>query len=430
MIRENELLESYKSLKENREKRAQLFENSINKRNLENKKFMKNYYSIRESREARDKEHGKLLNEARNEAFADVLKAIYITAIEAATLTDDGLLLAESMVDSYIKENGGAFAILNKSKNDTYLLAKIARIVEDTAEAEVEDIESINDEDLKDTKVEYKDDEEIETPEKKESDATTDNEKIDNSEDEKSSEDLVAKLEKLGYKVEKKEESSKEETTPIEDNSEDENVDSVDSGDETEEDLDNDGDPDIDIDGDGEDDFDIDEPDDTVNLDPKQTMFQELEKEKEVKDAIELIRTRVADAEQAFINRNAADKKKIDQLLSKISNNINTVEKIANDDDTNSKIAKENAVIAKRKIDEITNNKPLTIFERMTRNLTGSIIKNESIKDKYLTESGEIDTPLIIESSKVMYAFLETLNTLQLEDINSKYIQNILSNMN
>ena len=430
MIRENELLESYKSLKENREKRAQLFENSINKRNLENKKFMKNYYSIRESREARDKEHGKLLNEARNEAFADVLKAIYITAIEAATLTDDGLLLAESMVDSYIKENGGAFAILNKSKNDTYLLAKIARIVEDTAEAEVEDIESINDEDLKDTKVEYKDDEEIETPEKKESDATTDNEKIDNSEDEKSSEDLVAKLEKLGYKVEKKEESSKEETTPIEDNSEDENVDSVDSGDETEEDLDNDGDPDIDIDGDGEDDFDIDEPDDTVNLDPKQTMFQELEKEKEVKDAIELIRTRVPDAEQAFINRNAADKKKIDQLLSKISNNINTVEKIANDDDTNSKIAKENAVIAKRKIDEITNNKPLTIFERMTRNLTGSIIKNESIKDKYLTESGEIDTPLIIESSKVMYAFLETLNTLQLEDINSKYIQNILSNMN
>lgn len=430
MIRENELLESYKSLKENREKRAQLFENSINKRNLENKKFMKNYYSIRESREARDKEHGKLLNEARNEAFADILKAIYITAIEAATLTDDGLLLAESMVDSYIKENGGAFAILNKSKNDTYLLAKIARIVEDTAEAEVEDIESINDEDLKDTKVEYKDDEEIETPDKKESDATTDNEKIDNSEAEKSSEDLVAKLEKLGYKVEKKEESSKEETTPIEDNSEDENVDSVDSCDETEEDLDNDGDPDIDIDGDGEDDFDIDEPDDTVNLDPKQTMFQELEKEKEVKDAIELIRTRVADAEQAFINRNAADKKKIDQLLSKISNNINTVEKIANDDDTNSKIAKENAVIAKRKIDEITNNKPLTIFERMTRNLTGSIIKNESIKDKYLTESGEIDTPLIIESSKVMYAFLETLNTLQLEDINSKYIQNILSNMN
>ena len=189
---------------------------------------------------------------------------------------------------------------------------------------------------------------------------------------------------------------------------------------------DEDGEDDLDIDGDGEDDFGVDEPDDTVNVDPKKTMFQELEKEKEVKDAIELIRTRVADAEQAFINRNAADKEKINSLLAKISDNIKTVEKISDNDSDESKVAQESANIAKRRINEITNNRPLTVFECLARNITANIIKNESVKENYITESGQLDTPVVVEAVKVMYGFLETLNTLQLESVDSDYILSIV----
>ena len=35
----------------------------------------------------------------------------------------------------------------------------------------------------------------------------------------------------------------------------------------------------------------------------------------------------------------------------------------------------------------------------------------------------------VIESARVMYGFLETVNTLQLAKVDANYIQNILDNM-
>lgn len=47
----------------------------------------------------------------------------------------------------------------------------------------------------------------------------------------------------------------------------------------------------------------------------------------------------------------------------------------------------------------------------------------------YMTESGKLDMPAVYESARVMYGFLETLNTLQLEKVDKEYIKEILDNM-
>ena len=39
------------------------------------------------------------MESARNDALSTALKAIYITALEANSLTDEGIVLAETMVD-------------------------------------------------------------------------------------------------------------------------------------------------------------------------------------------------------------------------------------------------------------------------------------------------------------------------------------------
>ena len=80
----------------------------------------------------------------------------------------------------------------------------------------------------------------------------------------------------------------------------------------------------------------------------------------------------------------------------------------------------------KRQINEISTNRPLTIFECMTRNITANILRNDAVKQNYITESGQLDTPIVVEAAKVMYGFLETLNTLQLESVNSDYVLSIL----
>ena len=630
--RVHERLETFKSLKENNLKLAYEEAKKVEDQLSLKESFKDNYYIIKDMKARKDRTRSNLMEAARNDALATCLKAIYITALEAETLTDDGIILAESMVDRWIAENGGASVILNKASN-TYLNSRIAQIVEEAARESVRLIESTEEDDdneKKETKAEKKDnavdvakdfiknaskndvkefiskvvdniqktsedkgEEKAEKKQEKEAQSaeepTTDktpaeepentsapvepenaekeepakepkdgensedeisiddnnsddtksdetpsedsgddkSEDPDNSEasiEEPSNEDpaeptegenegdgAISSDETSESSPEEPEESAEsseqeekeKEPEPSEepvDNSEqqddsetadqDSTVDDVPASDEDVKPTDTEnGTPDTDpisddtdsedplndIDDQSEDntederssgesseDSDIDisnkevdpnenpNEDDDVNdtlgepLDPdgqdsditidgdtenKGEIFDELDKEEDVQKAIELIKTRVADAEETFIRNNAEDKKKMDEIISKISNNVKTIEDINKPNSTESKIAEESVRMNKRRMDAIRDNRPLTIFEKMSRNLTRNILKDTTVMEAY-TMDGKLDTALVVESAKVMYGWLETVNTLQLDRVDSKYIENILNGMN
>lgn len=415
-MRENVYVESNKALRANEERRAADRQKAITEAAQKRNDFMNNYHTIRESRASQAKKRSELMEACRNNALSTALKAIYITALEAETLTDNGIMLAESMVDNYIKENGGASKILGAVKNDTYLLARLHQIVEDAAEDEVKEIENIE----ADKEEEKKEDKEEklaeEEPKKEEEPAKEDSEK---KEEEPKAEEKPAEEEP------EKEEPAKE-TDPLTDTSfEDDEVeipdDATNSSDDTETDTAEDIVDDLE---------EVPEEDITVDGDTENggKVFDELEKEEDIKKAIELIRNRVADAEETFIKRNAEDKKAIDELIGRISDNVKTVEDL--DDEAKSAVAQEAARMNRRKIAQITENRPLSIFEKMTRNIAAGIAKDTVLKEQYLTEDGNMDMHLVVESAKVMYGFLETVNTLQLEKVDSAYITRVLKGMN
>ena len=505
MKRTHEGLETYRSLQENRAKLAEAEQTKINEAVAKREDFRNNYDIIKSRKRRLDAEHGRLLEAARDEAFAKVIKGIYIGALEVGTLSDNGIMLAESMVDNWIKENGGASSILTKVGNNTYLLSRITQIVENAAietineiESEEEDdeedkkataedkakefIKNANKEDIKDfvsnildsIQKKSKDDakeaiekkQEKEEEKKAEAENSDDNEEVDieieddekpeegkdesEEDDEKTKEeseesedankdDKDAEIEgadpdeETGVEIED-DEKPEDDTSESENEGESEDEDSlgsVDDDDETSEKedeatddtdeelgepLDDDGiDQDISVDGDTSNDGKI---------------FDQLDKEEDVQKAVELIRSRVADAEETFIRNNAEDKKKVDELLNKISNNVKTVEDLNDKNEAKAEVAKESARYNKMKIDSIRENRPLTVFEKMTRNLSSSIITNESVLKEYTDEdTGTLDMGAVIESARVMYGFLETVNTLQLAKVDANYIQNILDNM-
>lgn len=422
MARDNEFIESYRALKENKIRREQEREKAYNEKADLYAKSKNDYYSLMESIEEKRRRHGQLMESAKDNALSTALKAIYITALEASTLTDDGLILAENMVDSWIKEKGGAARVLAETRNKTYFLARLAQIVEDAAEDDVKKVEDADNDDGKEEEKkedkkesdekETKDDSDTEDKEEtsedtEEDDSSDDEDESDDDDgigdvDEDESDDDVGDDPTLGFEDDDAEESTEDD-------------DSSDVGDEI-------------IDGGDEEDISAD--DITVDGDTENSgkIFDELDKEEDVKKAIQLIRKRVADAEETFIKNNAEDKKKINELLGKISDNIKTVEDM-DEESTEAKIAEESAMIYKRKINNITENRPLNIFEAMTRNLSRSIVKTESMREQFLNEDGNIDTTSIVESARVMYGFLETINTLQLEKVNEAYIKDVLDNM-
>lgn len=405
-IRENAALESWKAMLAIQAEGAAREQKKINEAAQKINDTRNNIMNIIESRKENFEAHGNLLESCKNNELSKAIKAIYITALEANTLTDNGIFLAENMVDSWIKEKGGASNIFRECSGKTYFLDRLQQIVEDAAEEDVKDIE----------KDESGDSEDEDDKSSKKEDDSKDESKSDDSTDTEDKEDTKDTEDK----------DSKDDS----DNSS-ENADNLnDSLNDTFDDVDNYGTDDEEDDSDIEivDDDEEDEDDDLESDGESHgKVFDELEKEEDVKKAISLIRQRVADAEETFIKRNAEDKKQIDELLGRISDNIKTV-KDMDEESEEAKIAQENASLARRRINNITESRPLSIFEKMTRTLSPNIIKNEALKEQF-TEDGKIDFGSIVESSKVMYAFLETLNTLQLEKVDEAYITSILKDI-
>ena len=547
-MRENSYVENFKSLSEYKNHLAEKEAKKLHEATAVREAFDKRYHVIKDMRERKLREHGVMMEAARNDALSTIVKAIYITAMnEQEALTDEGIILAESMVDTWIKESGGASKILSKVGNDSYLLSRITQLVEDTAAKEVEATEkadkeladaskeekepsqkqkkeealSAAKEFLKDAgtrsvndfigkvvgaaqssavkKAEDKEEEkaaEEEAPEEvegaeKEAEADAAEVEADIKEDEakdaevekdkaeeKADEAEVEKDEAEAQATEDKEEAEETEDDvkeaeeedddiPLEDiPAEDDDVKATDSENGTpdtdpDKDSENNGDEDEDQSTeapDEEDDEDNsledadkevtdDEVDDELGSEPLDDdgidsdttidgdtenngqIFDDLEKEDDVQKAIETIKTRVADAEETFIRNNAEDKKKMDEILSKISANVKTVEDLAGKDKKKEEIAQEHIKLGKRKYDSVINERNLTIFEKMTRKLGSGVIKNTAVKESYVTESGALDVDKVVESAKIMYGFLETLNTLRLDNVNEKYIINVLEKM-
>ena len=576
-MRENSYVENFKSLSEYKNHLAEKEAKKLHEATAAREAFDKRYHVIKDMRERKLREHGAMMEAARNDALSTIVKAIYITAMnEQEALTDEGIILAESMVDTWIKESGGASKILGKVGNDSYLLSRITQLVEDTAAKEVEATEkadkeltdaskeekepsqkqkkedalsaakeflkdagtrSVNDfigkvvgaaqssavkkaEDKEEEKAaEEEAPEEVEGAEKEaeadaaevEADTKEDEakdaevekdeaeEKADEAEieadtkedeakdaeiekdeaEEKADEAEIEKDEAEAQAAEDKEEAEETEDDvkeaeeedddiPIEDiPAEDEDVEPTDSENGTpdtdpDKDSENNGDEDEDQsteapEDDEEDDSNSledadkevtdDEVDDELGSEPLDDdgidsdttidgdtenngqIFDDLEKEDDVQKAIETIKTRVADAEETFIRNNAEDKKKMDEILSKISANVKTVEDLAGKDKKKEEVAQEHIKLGKRKYDSVINERNLTIFEKMTRKLGSGVIKNAAVKESYVTESGALDVDKVVESAKIMYGFLETLNTLRLDNVNEKYILHILEKM-
>jgi len=483
--RVNELREAALAFRKNRNELALKEEAAIKEYQERMKKFNDSIESVKEKREFQRHYHGVMKENARNTVLGDILKGIYIGALEAETLTDNALILAENMVDQWIIENGGASAIFAKNRGKTYLIDHIISVVEAEADKEVKEIEDDVD-DIQDDIEEDKDKEE----EAKDDKAEAKEDEAEAKEDSEEAEEDKAEGDEEGFDDAKADEENSEEDADVAADDADET--SEDSDDDTSDDEgeeeeapeedegaeEDDGDDDEDdpladpsnIDDDEDEEVEEEDPDDVeievddetgeekVDLDKvadvpqddsdtladkedeeqsDKEFLDDLDQEEDVKKAVELIRVRVADAEENFIKQNAEDKKKMDEILGKISDNVKTVEAISKDDDeemSQEDEIKESVAMSriregKRAMNDITNHRPLSIFEKFTRNVSENIIKDTEVKANFVNESGAIETEYVVETAKVMYAWLETINTLQLENVNADYLQDVLDNM-
>lgn len=136
--------------------------------------------------------------------------------------------------------------------------------------------------------------------------------------------------------------------------------------------------------------------------------------------------SRVTKAEEEFVKANAKDRETLEELSSSTEEKLNSIKN--KDPEKEDQIKKEAVMFYKQKVDAVTNRKK-GILESIVVRMGKSIVSEEALLQQFRLESGKLDTQKIIDTSEVMYTFLEMVNTLQIKDVDSRYLQEILSSI-
>lgn len=471
------LREMYEFYHDREKALAESANEELKEKETEVQEFIAQLDKYRKQRELKDSELGKFTEAVYDNHMQTALEAIYISALQKVSpLSEESEEIAKSLVEKYIKENGGAREIIRTRSGKTFLLDTIFEAVDSAAQRDIELFFEAKDDDEKEDKKEKekKDDEpeadgseEVDKEDIKLGDADGDGVDdaqdsdygtgSDNDKNEEASDSKEDSDEKEDKEDEKKEDEEAKEDDDKEEKSEDEE-DSKEDDSESEEDNDDEESADVEdldkeeVEDDEEEeapaeDPDLDEPDtaETVAasqeeppVDPeeepeveevptsKEELFDKLEDSEDVKDAVDIIAKRISDAETKFIEKNSEDKKKIENIVNKMQDRLDAVTQ--DEDSTPEDIEAEQneaKLEATRLTNEIRNDRFHTVYELMVRDNLDYIHKNQTLSESYKVD-GKIDMTRVMDNSRAMYGWLETVNTIQLDKVDERYIQNMI----
>lgn len=165
-------------------------------------------------------------------------------------------------------------------------------------------------------------------------------------------------------------------------------------------------------------------------IDPKaiEDFWDNIDKNNDIDDVTNMIRLRVSNAEEDFVNKNQADKEDIKTILKDTAERVQNA-KASNDNDYSEAVEESEMRIAKDKIYNIQHESYHNVFDRMVRNISEAVLKDQVIKEQFSLDNGRLDMDKIVESARCMYTLLEMVSSLKIEKVDSEYIESALKSI-
>ena len=74
-------------------------------------------------------------------------------------------------------------------------------------------------------------------------------------------------------------------------------------------------------------------------------------------------------------------------------------------------------------------NRKKGILESIVLRMSRNIVTEDTLLPSFTQENGKLDMQKIIDTSEVMYTFMEMVNTMRIKDVNTSYLNEILSSI-
>lgn len=133
------------------------------------------------------------------------------------------------------------------------------------------------------------------------------------------------------------------------------------------------------------------------------------------------ISDRVSDAMADFINTTNKEHDDITDTLK------HAQEKIDDNQDEDADLKESYQMLAKSKVNNIRS-APKGVLYSMVSAMSESVLKHKDMQDEFMTE-GHLDMDKIVDRTRLMYTFMEMLNTTRLDTIDESYIKDTIMNL-
>lgn len=142
----------------------------------------------------------------------------------------------------------------------------------------------------------------------------------------------------------------------------------------------------------------------------------------------QVVNQRVCDAAEDFVQKNINMKLDIEEVATKAKQNIEDAKSKYNDE-LAAKIQKEHTAMYRGRVNQIKESATRNVYGHMMNLLSKVVLENDKLKDSYLNESGQFDMGKVESRVKVMYTFLEMVNTFKIKNVNNKYVEECLASI-
>lgn len=164
------------------------------------------------------------------------------------------------------------------------------------------------------------------------------------------------------------------------------------------------------------------------------------------KDITKMITSRVEDAVNDFIDQNKKQKEEIKKVYEKAKEKVASLKDTIDPNDPSFKDfngdpnteldpkygdqVQEQAMAMVRGKQRTFREEATSVFSILSKNTLEAIHRNQAIKESYsVGMTGRLDFQKAINDTKVMYSFLECLNTLNIMDLNESTLSKLLTDM-
>lgn len=137
-------------------------------------------------------------------------------------------------------------------------------------------------------------------------------------------------------------------------------------------------------------------------------------------DASKMIKDRVADAIQQFVDSNSVAKMEYSDIINQAQEKISLAKDEA--------VIEEYSNMAKARINEMKRKRPKSILNLMVESLTRKSITDDSYKARYIHESN-VDMDSIVDDTTLIYTMLEMVNTTNMIKIDSEFLENYIESL-